>query len=218
MFIVTLKRNKKILFKRLFSIRAAAEVYAKQLAAIKHTGDVVSITTDKEAKSFPIPARLPASAFPKTSFPIPPPPPRTLQILNNANITAEERAHTLADIHNRQRAQNRWTQRTTILRQNHYKLPSSFVDVLEYDRMTSQVRVILGGRPYIFHDVPAHVFERFFAGEAVCRTADRHWRWWIGKYPSLGAFFNAHIKNIYRWTRGMAFDRAHLMNVAEVMQ
>ena len=216
MFIVTLKRNKKILFKRLFSIRAAAEVYAKQLEAIKHTGDIVSITTDKEAKSFPIPARLPASAFPKASFPIPPPPrlaPPQVMVQ-----PPQQRSQTIKGQNQTQRQQAKWRKRTDILRAHGYKLPSSFVDVLEYDRMTSQVRVILGGKPYIFYEVPATVFERFYAGEAMCKTADRYWRWWKGKYPSLGAFFNGYIKDNYRWTKGMAFQRASMLEMVGVLQ
>ena len=217
MFIVTLKRNKKILFKRLFSIRAAAEVYAKQLEAIKHTGDVVSITTDKETKSFPMPARLSSAALPKTSFPIPPPPPR----LPTPEVMAQppqQRSQTIKGQNQTQRQQAKWRKRTDILRAHGYKLPSSFVDVLEYDRMTSQVRVILGGRPYIFYDVPATVFERFYQGEAMCKTADRYWRWWKGKYPSLGAFFNGYIKDHYRWTKGMAFQRAAMLEMVGVLQ
>ena len=88
-------------------------------------------------------------------------------------------------------------------------MDSSFVTDLEYDDSLQRVNVKLSGIWYTYFNVPEFVFNSWWEGLASCTTDDvggftgRHKKMWIvGKTPSLGAFFNQHIKNIYKYTRG----------------
>jgi hypothetical protein len=80
-------------------------------------------------------------------------------------------------------------------------LTSSFIDSLEYDELSGYAYVYMkNGSSYRYANVPRRVFMAWKAGRATCKTDDhRKWRkrWWIGKTPSLGAFYNQKIKGKY---------------------
>lgn len=104
----------------------------------------------------------------------------------------------------RARKQKAWWARAAKARQAGRKLKSSFVDYLEYDSDTNNVHVTLSGRKYTFMNVPPSIFNAWRKGAATCTTDDtgKKKRWWIGKTPSLGAFFNTYIKPKYSFVHG----------------
>lgn len=81
------------------------------------------------------------------------------------------------------------------------RLQSSFIAMLEYDEISGYATVYMkNGSSYRYANVPRRIFQAWKAGRATCKTDDhRKWkkRWWIGKTPSLGAFYNQKIKGKY---------------------
>jgi hypothetical protein len=93
---------------------------------------------------------------------------------------------------------------------NGEKIDSSFVNSLVFDPINGEgepgeVYVHLGDTLYTFHQVPSLLFENWWEGKASCHTDDEtgRMRWWPTKTPSLGAFFNQHIRNHYNYSRVM---------------
>ncbi len=95
------------------------------------------------------------------------------------------------------RLQGKWRLKSTAQRFFGVALSSSFVTQLDYFPEEEKVQVLLSGRPYTYKNVPELIFVAWTKGAATCSTSDsrKRKRWWIGKTPSLGAFFNDKIKN-----------------------
>lgn len=79
------------------------------------------------------------------------------------------------------------------------EIRSSVVHYLDYFPETKVVQVQLGATWYWYEEVPEKIFNDWRMGDAHCKTNDfmRRKRWWKGKYPSLGAFYNQKIKGRY---------------------
>ena len=84
-------------------------------------------------------------------------------------------------------------------------MPSSVVHYLFYHEKQTVVQMRLNGRNYYAKGVPKSVFIDWTQGAAACRTNDTSSlkRWTIGKSPSLGAYFDQHIKGKYKITLGV---------------
>lgn len=90
---------------------------------------------------------------------------------------------------------------------------SSFVSDMEYYPASRVVLVRLNFTKFTCHPIPPSMFEDWYLGKASCRTDDirrkgrliKRKRWWAGKTPSLGAFFNQYILNdsTIKITRGV---------------
>lgn len=74
------------------------------------------------------------------------------------------------------------------------RIPSSFITDLKYDVFTQTLSVFIQGRPYLYPNITASTYLAFEQGRAACRTKDKRGRWWPGKFPSLGAYYNQYIK------------------------
>jgi len=75
---------------------------------------------------------------------------------------------------------------------------------LEYEPATedepnSKTYVMFPTQERIYYRVPPEVIENWKIGAATCITFDPSGlkRWWLGKTPSLGAFYNSEIKGKY---------------------
>ena len=99
------------------------------------------------------------------------------------------------------RAQFRWSVKSHAQKLLGKDLSSSFVESLDYNSENGDVDVVLSGKKYKFFNVPEGILVSWTKGAATCQTSDfgKVKRWWIGKTPSLGAFFNHYIKNKYGW-------------------
>ena len=82
-------------------------------------------------------------------------------------------------------------------------MDSSWIKGLDYDPMTKIATTIFRLHSYNFHAIPKRVFDRWYLGMASCMTDDASdlKRWWVGKTPSLGAFFNQQINGRYAYER-----------------
>jgi len=102
------------------------------------------------------------------------------------------------------RAQAKWNLKSKLQRLIGQELDSSFVSELEYIQDEGKVWVLLSGRKYTFFNVPEAIFTSWTKGAATCQTSDsgKRKKWWVGKTPSLGAFFNSYIKPKYIYVRG----------------
>jgi hypothetical protein len=91
-----------------------------------------------------------------------------------------------------------WTQRRL-----GRKLRSSFVSKLSWNSATGTVNVLLSGKKYSYLNVEEAIFNAWEDGGATCRTSDdgKKKLWWIGKTPSLGAFFNTYISQPIKGSR-----------------
>ena len=98
------------------------------------------------------------------------------------------------------RRQGKWAKKA---RRTSGLLDSSFVQSLKYTLPAGDVDVVLNGKKYKFFSVPEAIFNAWWQGAATCMTSDsgKVKRWWLGKTPSLGAFFNHYIKKKYSWVR-----------------
>lgn len=86
---------------------------------------------------------------------------------------------------------------------------SSVVQYLDYMPDVQIVNVRLGAarfrtRNYHYLGVPLAVFNQWWEGAATCRTNDKSSlrRWHAGDTPSLGAFYNQHIRGRYELREG----------------
>jgi len=82
-------------------------------------------------------------------------------------------------------------------------IPSSWIfGLIQLD--TGYVIVRMGTRNYKSETpIPREIFERWSSGKATCRTNDTGLikKFWIGKTPSLGAFFNKEIRGTYKFKK-----------------
>ena len=63
-------------------------------------------------------------------------------------------------------------------------MPSSVIRAFDYDRAAGRLDIVfVSGRRYAYHDVPTEVYEGF------------------AQAFSKGEYFNAHIRDRYRYTR-----------------
>jgi len=79
------------------------------------------------------------------------------------------------------------------------KISSCVIFGMEYDEQTKDCYVSLPRQDRIYHNVPKALFDLWKKGSSTCITSDpskKRW-WWIGKSPSLGAFYTKHIKGKY---------------------
>ena len=123
---------------------------------------------------------------------------RKRKTITTATLPARQRAATIKQSKADKRAQFFWSIKSK------FKLTSSFVSELDYDMNTGNVHVLLSNEAYTFFNVPEAIFSAWTKGAATCQTSDsgKKKKWWIGKTPSLGAFFNHYIKNKYGFIKG----------------
>ena len=123
--------------------------------------------------------------------------------ITTAKLSARERVSILKESKYLKRKQRRWRLKSGIKRMMNLQLDSSFVGYMSYDNQSNNVDVLLSGIKYRYFNVPEAIFNAWTKGAATCMTSDsgKRKQWWIGKTPSLGAFFNHYIKNKYTWVR-----------------
>lgn len=111
--------------------------------------------------------------------------------------TPKERAIIIRQSKADKRRQFRWQIKSAAQKLLRKKISSSFVHYLSYNIETGTVNCILGKKKYSFLNIHETIFNAWRKGAASCKTSDtgKKKEWWIGKTPSLGAFFNQHIKN-----------------------
>jgi hypothetical protein len=75
-------------------------------------------------------------------------------------------------------------------------IKSSFIDEINYSAATMSLDVVIGASTFTYHNIPYSRVLRFMQGRATCISNDptRRRRWWRGKTPSIGAFYNQFIK------------------------
>lgn len=76
-------------------------------------------------------------------------------------------------------------------------IKSSWIKSLSYDATTQTVQMYTRfGKGYEYMGVPVSIFNDWWEGKATCKTSDfgKKKQWWVGKTPSLGAFYNKKIK------------------------
>lgn len=76
-------------------------------------------------------------------------------------------------------------------------IPSSFIRDIKYNFMTKELIVKMkGGKSYTYPNIKQRIAMRFIQGKAVCLTNDirKKMRWYKGKSPSIGAYYNQFIK------------------------
>ena len=123
--------------------------------------------------------------------------------ITTVNLPARERAKAIKQSKLDKRKQAVWTVKSTLQRVLRRELSSSFVQSLEYDTEENYADFVLSGKKYRAFNVPEAIFVSWTKGAATCQTSDngKKKKWWIGKTPSLGAFFNHYIKNKYTIVR-----------------
>lgn len=113
---------------------------------------------------------------------------------------------TIKELKRRKRQKRRLTKQ----RKEGFKIDSSWVHELRYFMEERKVWTLFNGKKYTYFNIPQAVFTSWWEGAATCITDDteKSKRWFVGKTPSLGAFFNSNIlnsrtgKSRYRWIRG----------------
>lgn len=130
---------------------------------------------------------------------------------------------TLQDMRRRSARQKGWETEASESFGNFELIPSSFIVGLEWiDSPTDFEHVILHVRIeqsngnkiwYSYRNVPRGVVMEFWQGNASCTTdapggftGRKRKLWWVGKNPSLGAFFNQYIKHNYSAIRGRVYS------------
>ena len=129
---------------------------------------------------------------------------RLLELQRLKTQPALQRTQTIKKAKSDKRLQGRWAFKSKVQRFFGIQLSSSFVSELQYLSEENKVYVILSNKKYTFLNVPEAIFTAWTKGASTCVTSDsgKKKRWWIGKTPSLGAFFNTHIKPKYTYVRG----------------
>jgi len=74
-------------------------------------------------------------------------------------------------------------------------IPSSWIEAYEY-RKDSKILVmhIKNGVSIEYDNISEDLAETIIKGRATCRTDDKYYRWFAGKYPSLGAAYHRYLK------------------------
>ena len=119
------------------------------------------------------------------------------QTITTVGLPSRQRAQTIKQSKLLKRKQRRWTVKSTAQKLLGKDLSSSFVSQLDYNTENGDVDVVLSGKKYRFFNVPEAIFNSWTKGGATCQTSDsgKKKRWWLGKTPSLGAFFNTYISS-----------------------
>ena len=79
----------------------------------------------------------------------------------------------------------------------HADLNSSTIWGTKYDPQTGKMQVrFQGGSEYEYEGVPPKIYQAFSQGNASAKTKgqNQYGKWWISKFPSLGAAMNQYIK------------------------
>jgi len=123
--------------------------------------------------------------------------------ITTATLASRKRTAQIKTTKRLKRQQLKWSLKSHVQKILGRNLSSSFVSSLKFDIQTGNVDVTLSGKNYRFFNVPEAIFTAWTKGAATCQTTDNGQvkQWWIGKTPSLGAFFNHYIKNKYGWVR-----------------
>lgn len=78
------------------------------------------------------------------------------------------------------------------------RMRSSWIREFKYNNETKVLTMLTKiGKEYSWDNVPPEVAAQALRGEATCTTGDPtgRRRWWEGKYPSFGAFYNHVLKD-----------------------
>lgn len=115
-----------------------------------------------------------------------------------ADIKQNRKSRILGALH--QRVQER---RAASAIQSGRMIPSSWISTIAQD-MQGYIYVTMSG--VLFKSsvtIPISIFDDWKEGKATCITTDSGIikRWWRGKTPSLGAYYNKHIRGKYKFNK-----------------